>query len=352
MYPSILLQYDVKNTYKDPYEIFPKLVKSFRDERLKNKHLFKETGDKRYTYMEQAQKIFINSLYGLLGAKGINFNDPAAAAFVTEKGREILQKSIKWATNGTLIRRDSEWIYEKGYDNTHDFTLVNADTDSISFCKKDQTIFTKEEQEKLIVELNKLLPEHIKFESEGLFKKVIITKAKNYLLVDENNKWIMKGAALKATTKEKRLRKLLRDMLNSMVEDKDNLLDLYNDAILEAMNLDSESIKEWVSKKTITDKVLNPKRTNEAKILDAIKGRQYNQGDKIYLFFKPDNSLCLVENFNGDYNKKTMIKKVWSTVQVFGNFIDTKEKFHNFTLKRNQQELKELCEKHGIKYSL
>ena len=48
----------------------------------------------------------------------------------------------------------------------HDFLLVNADTDSISVCKKDMSPFSKEEQKKLLEELNNQFPEHIKFEED------------------------------------------------------------------------------------------------------------------------------------------------------------------------------------------
>jgi DNA polymerase elongation subunit (family B) len=47
--------------------------------------------------LEQSQKIGINSAYGLLGTQ-VLFNSPDNAELVTKYGREILLKSIKWAT--------------------------------------------------------------------------------------------------------------------------------------------------------------------------------------------------------------------------------------------------------------
>jgi DNA polymerase I len=98
LYPSIMLQYEIYDKVKDPKKFFSKMVSYFTEERLKNKKLAKETGDRYYKDLEQAQKIVINSAYGLLGATGLLFNSPTNAELVTRYGREILKKSIYWAT--------------------------------------------------------------------------------------------------------------------------------------------------------------------------------------------------------------------------------------------------------------
>lgn len=97
LYPSIIIQYSVYNQKKDPNGNFLKMIKYLTEERLKNKKLAAETGDRRYKDLEQSQKVGINSGYGFLGASGLNFNSPEHAAFVTEKGRQILIKAIEWA---------------------------------------------------------------------------------------------------------------------------------------------------------------------------------------------------------------------------------------------------------------
>lgn len=97
LYPSIMLQYEVFDKYKDPNANFLQMVKYFTNERLKNKKLGKETGDRYYKDLEQSQKIGINSAYGMLAAQ-VNFNSPQNAAFVTKKGREILGQAIQWAS--------------------------------------------------------------------------------------------------------------------------------------------------------------------------------------------------------------------------------------------------------------
>lgn len=102
LYPSICIQYEIFSRDKDPEANFYKMLSYFRDERLRNKKLAKETKDRYYSDLEQSQKIGINSSYGLLGAPGLNYNYPKGADQVTSYGREILKKSILWATGKNL----------------------------------------------------------------------------------------------------------------------------------------------------------------------------------------------------------------------------------------------------------
>jgi DNA polymerase I len=98
LYPSIMRQYRVYSKEKDPLCNFINMVEYFTLERLKNKALAKETGMQYYKDLEQSQKVAINSAYGFLGATGLNYNYPAGAAFVTEKGREVLSIATKFST--------------------------------------------------------------------------------------------------------------------------------------------------------------------------------------------------------------------------------------------------------------
>jgi DNA polymerase elongation subunit (family B) len=65
---------------------------------LKNKQLYNETKDKYYDDLQSSGKIFINSMYGFLGAPGLSFNYLKGASDVTKYGREILTMAVKWAT--------------------------------------------------------------------------------------------------------------------------------------------------------------------------------------------------------------------------------------------------------------
>ena len=149
-----------------------------------------------------------------------------------------------------------------------------------------------------------------------------------------------KGSALKDSKKELAVKDLQKDIISSIIYDKSDMTEIYNKYIKEASNI--QDIKRWCSKKTITQKIFSSERSNETKILDAISGTDYKEADKIWLFFKPDDTLCLAENFTGEYDKSRMYEKLYKGVQIFDSVLPTKELFLNYSLKRNQKKLEEM----------
>lgn len=319
LYPSIMRQYEVYDSFKDPKRNFLSLVEYFTTERLKNKKLAKDTGDRYYDDLQNAQKIVINSAYGFLGTAGLLFNSPTKADFITSKGREILNQSIDWV-------------------KAQDAMLVNADTDSVSFCYNDMRFISEEDRKDLIFSLNLGYPEKIKFEDDGFYKTVIVLKAKNYVL-DDGKKMKYKGSALKASTKEKRLQIFMKELIQLMLDDKQDFKNLYDVYAKEIMNLNVMS--GWCTKKTITNKVLTSERTNESKVRDAIVGEEIVEGDKTFFFFRNDGSLCLEKNFDGDYDKNKLLEKLHKTVEIFDSVLDV-EQFPNYKLRKNKPALESL----------
>lgn len=302
LYPSIMLQYNVYDKDKDPQCNFSRMVNYFTEERLRNKKSGKETGDRYYKDLEQAQKIVINSAYGMLGAHGLLFNSPKNAALVTLKGREILQVAIDWATS-------------------NGFQIVNADTDSISFVNKN--LFIDEEQRKdILVQINSLYPDKIRFEDDGYFKHVLVIKTKNYVL-DNGKKITTKGSALKATTKEIALKEFINSTITHLFdEDFDSILNNYNNYVKEIFNI--KDISRWVSRKTITEKVMKHERTTELKVFTALEESEedHQVGDKIYCYFDKDKNLKLKDMWNNDHSTEALLKKLYDTVCVFDTVLD------------------------------
>jgi len=94
-----MLEYNVCEPAKDPKRYFTQSLAYFTHTRLEYKKLAKETGNAYYDDLQNAFKILVNSYYGFMGSTGLLFNAPDKAAFVTEKGREILSTAIEWATS-------------------------------------------------------------------------------------------------------------------------------------------------------------------------------------------------------------------------------------------------------------
>lgn len=110
LYPSVMLSFNIYSKDKDPNAHLIKLLDTLTNERLKNKQIAKETGDRYYDDLQSSQKILSNSIYGFMGARGLNFNYTKGAAEVTKKGRDILMSAIKWATGKEYL----EWKKENG----------------------------------------------------------------------------------------------------------------------------------------------------------------------------------------------------------------------------------------------
>ena len=292
--------------------LFLSIVKHFTTERLENKRLAKETGDRYYKDIEQAQKIVINSAYGLLGANGVNFNSMANADRVTESGREILTKGIKW-------------VEEKGYE------IVNVDTDAFSYTTGKKK--TSEEFVAEIEEINTLFEDGILWEDDGYFKKFIVVKAKNYILYDGKTVKI-KGQALKGTGKEKALTDFVNCVIMCLLKNKkDHIFDEYRNVGLTIR--DDWQVEEWTMKKTVTKSVLNPERKQEQKVFDAIQTINYQEGDKVYMYCKDKDTLQLADDFDGVYCKATYYGKLYDTLSIFGTLLDAKL-FPNYKTGRNK----------------
>ena len=173
------------------------------------------------------------------------------------------------------------------------------DTDSFSYTNNE--LPTTEEFDKELKELNSLYPELISWEKDGkdgIFDKIIVVKAKNYVLVREG-KVKYKGSSLTDQKKEPRLLKLLEEQISvlleeSSVEDKKlNIVKNYDQCCKEVAY--SFNVKDWVKKITVTKSVLEAKRANEQKPLTAIHEAiskkvidGVQEGDKIYLYLALD----------------------------------------------------------------
>lgn len=221
--------------------------------------------------------------------------------------------------------------------NPYNFDIGPTDTDSISFCKQDHSPFPSSEIKSLLKELNDISPDMMVWEDDGYYKTVIAVRAKNYILQKQDGTIIYKGNSIKAPMKEIALREFIKCIIDEILNGTENFTKVYNEYIKEIMNI--KDISRWSSKKTITPAVLNPKRTTEQKIKDTLVGTEYVEGDKIRVFFKSDESLCLQEKFDGDYHKDRMLEKLYDTAFLFDTILITENLFINYKLKKNKKLL-------------
>ena len=102
LYPSVMIEFEVYDQEKDPKAYLLQLVKIFRAKRLEYKKLANDTGLEYWKEMDTTAKSILNSFYGFMGTPGLSFNSLECAEFITAKGREILEYTIKWASGKEL----------------------------------------------------------------------------------------------------------------------------------------------------------------------------------------------------------------------------------------------------------
>ncbi len=217
----------------------------------------------------------------------------------------------------------------------NNFTLINCDTDSISFCKEDMSIFSLEERAALLKDLNSLYEGKVEFADDGYFETFIVVAAKNYILWD-GKKLKIKGASLKASNKEIFLKEFINKVINILLDPnytQDQIIDLYNTTAKECINV--TDITRFAFKKTFTKAVMEGEGTAELKARVALKNELgVQQGDKFRMFYLPNTNLCLDKNFKGEYCKKTLLKKLYATTKVFHNLFPI-TLFTNYSLQVN-----------------
>lgn len=224
----------------------------------------------------------------------------------------------------------------------HNFIIPNLDTDSISICYPDFREISKDERSALINEINGILPPKIQMDDDGYYPCVIVFKTKNYILYD-GKKIKIKGSSLKASTKCEALKGFITECINIMVFTPDvdemhkKLQELYMRFVAEIM--DVKDIKRWSARKTLSSTMQESERANETRVLDALKGSDYKEGDRFWVYRKTETELCLAENFDGVYDKPSLLKNLYDTVTIFDSVIPVKDLFINYKLKKNYKLL-------------
>ncbi len=251
----------------------------------------------------------------------------------------------------------------------YNFKLVNADTDSIMVCKENGELFSVEEQQALIGELNNMFPEHINWDEDGYFSSVVVIKAKNYVLKEhETNKIKIKGSGLKDSKKEFAMREMMSKIVEALLNHEiDKIQEIYESYIKEAILV--KDIMRWSQKKTVTESVLNcangEGRKNEMDVYKAIENETVQAGDKIYLYpvifgtevipggisektGKPlkdktveITGLKLAQNWSNDHDVDKLLDRVYATIKIFKSVIDINQ-FVDYTKKSNHELLKQL----------
>jgi DNA polymerase, archaea type len=272
LYPSIMLVYGYL-PQKDELGIFAGLLRDLRRFRLKAKELARDAANQDiklyFNALQSTFKILINSFYGYLGFSMGHFNDFDVANQVTAKGRELIQAAVAW-------------LRESGAQ------IVEVDTDGIYFIPP-QTVSSAVEEDQFVAGLKEILPQGIDLELDGRYPAMFSYKIKNYALLDENGRLLIKGSGLRSRGLESFQRDWLEEMLTLLLKgEREKIPDLYQRYLYDLQNHRKDII--WLAKtETLQDSLesyqtkVNAKKRNPAAPYElALKSqRRHQPGDQI-----------------------------------------------------------------------
>ena len=272
LYPSIMLTFNYFPKV-DELNIFHSLLSDLKDFRLNAKKMMSTAKTKSeemyYDALQSTFKVLINSFYGYLGFAYGHFSDFEEANKVTAKGREIIKSMI-------------EWLEE------NDCKVIEIDTDGIYFVPP-KRVKKKKDEEDIINELSGALPEGINLELAGRYRAMFSYKIKNYVLLDYDDRIIIKGSGLRSRGLELFQRRFMEEMflylLKGEGERMEDLLDRYEKELMghkwdKNMFIKKETLKESLA--IYSEKVSKKKRSAAAAYELALKSeRKYQPGDQV-----------------------------------------------------------------------
>ncbi|MFQ5802257.1 MAG: DNA polymerase domain-containing protein [Candidatus Methylomirabilales bacterium] len=271
LYPSIMLHYQCFPA-KDTLGVFPRLLQDLRQFRIEAKQRAHEAGrEEERVYFEALQstfKILINSFYGYLGFGMGHFNDFGQANRVTSIGRELIKGVVDW-----LERRGCR--------------IIEVDTDGFYFTLP--AGMGAEAEEQLLDDLAATLPEGIRLELAGRYRSMFSYKMKNYALLDEQGKLIIKGSGLRSRGLELFQRQWMEEMMLFLLRGEVGKIPELTDRYLKEFDAHHFSVRMFMKTETLQDsletyqqKVKAKKRNPAAPYELALKAaRPYQPGDQI-----------------------------------------------------------------------
>lgn len=271
LYPSIMLHYQCFPA-TDTLGVFPRLLQDLRQFRVEAKQRAQEAGrEEARVYFEALQstfKILINSFYGYLGFAMGHFNDFDQANRVTRIGRELIQGIV-------------DWLEHRGC------RIIEVDTDGLYFTLPGG--MGGDAEERLLEDLAATLPEGIRLELAGRYRSMFSYKMKNYALLDEQGKLIIKGSGLRSRGLELFQRQWMEEMMLLLLRSEAEKIPELTDRYLEDFDAHRFPVRMFMKTETLQDsletyqqKVKAKKRNPAAPYELALKSaRSYQPGDQV-----------------------------------------------------------------------
>jgi len=273
LYPSLILTRKLFPP-KDSLNLYETILKELLDRRLKIKESLKKLSrkDAKYHRLDARQgtfKIIINSFYGYLGTSRMNFADIDTAEKVTAEGQETVKKM-------------AEVIEELGGE------IIEIDTDGIYLRPPEKFIRSKRYGD-FIELINKEMPKGITVELGGVYPAMLSYKVKNYALLTEDGRLIIKGSGLKSRGLEPFLRTFIEESIRLILMDKVDEVDKLYERYQSKLEDNEFSVFELAKTETLVDSL----DTYEKKVRTTRRNRQaqYEVAKRCPVELKPGDSV-------------------------------------------------------------
>lgn len=300
LYPSLMLSYNI-GPEVDHLGAFREILAELTRLRLHHKEQARRSPPGSHERMasealQAAMKVLINSFYGSLGTSFALFGDLRAAGEVTRRGREVLGQML-----AELERRG--------------VTLIEADTDGVLFSVPDG--WTEADEQRVIDELNSVLPAGIVAELEGRYAAMYSYAEKNYILQGYDGAIKIVGGAFRSSRSERYGERFLAEAAPLLLAgDLAGIRALYQAtcADLRARNLPVDDVCTMVSLSKSPDEYRRTERNEEPYEVLLGSGRTvWRPGDRVRYYQARGGAKRHVDDFANDYDAEYYVKRLRAT---------------------------------------
>ena len=301
MYPSLMLARGIK-PQDDDLDAFLPMLAGLRDMRLAAKrraHDARDSGDAASAFaadgLQHAFKILINSFFGFLGTNGLHFNDPAAAARVTDAGRNVMECMVAS-------------LREQGA------RVIEIDTDGAFFQPPEN------DDGRTIVERAALaLGEGLQLAYEERYPAMLSLMPKNYALRRDSGDLVLRGSALRSARDEPFGRALVAGVARALLEHRERDITALVQDVVMRIREGRLKVEEFCRRETITPKTMNSPANR--RLANAISERGLAVGDKVRVYQRVGGEFALSDEYAGDEDRENLVRRVADFIARFGTLV-------------------------------
>ncbi len=311
LYPSIMLTQHI-HPATDTENAFLPMLEHLTQRRIEAKTNFHNARDETerayWNGLQSSYKILINSFYGYLAYARACFNDYKAAQKITEIGQQIARQLV------THLRQAGGEIIE-------------VDTDGAYFVAPSR-VKTEADENQLIAEISATLPHGIHLSHDGRFKGMISLKAKNYILVDYNDKVSIVGSSLRSRRDERIFRQFIAQNAPLLVHGNTEAASRAYLALGRKLQNGEVDPEDFCRFERVTPKTFsNP---SLSRLATAATGCRI--GEKIAVYQRRDGTLARTEFFTHDEDRGYLLRRLHDMAERFRVLFDDSEFRHLFPL--------------------